>query len=440
MFDWKNFKAEERWIRIKHELCYGLFGFIACTIISIIFSSFIIFVWGCFALFIGIHIGRFVPDELDDILSGRPSISIGDGEILMFILGLFTLMGSAFMMPFFMENDTLLLLCIIGLGLSIIMLSFQIRSYKLQKSLETHNDWLLTVPGLFDSGQKFSIKGNKSFSSGKYSSALEDFTGALLKFEEARKGVIGLGSEAPVGIEVIDNCIATCKSNIKHCEIALDEEKVESLSKIAKDFLVESTKLRKQGELFKAREKATKADQTANDAFTITNQREFAKANRKLVALLEQIRDEFNMIDSGMAQGVASIELKETHIAETIYAPPTVMKHDKDIEGFLSKIVSITVPDYMDAGTTSEILVELNNTSTQTFTDISLDTSQLEEDFEVSGTVAVKTLSPGKALDQRLKIKPRYERGTFPVKITIIANGARVTREYSIKVGGTEIY
>jgi hypothetical protein len=112
----------------------------------------------------------------------------------------------------------------------------------------------------------------------------------------------------------------------------------------------------------------------------------------------------------------------------------------KEIEKLLSKVVSITVPEYMDAGTLAEILVELHNTSTTTLTDISLDTSQLEEDFEVTGTVAVKTLSPGKALEQRIKIKPRYEKGTFPVKITIVAKGARVVREYSIKVGGTEIY
>jgi hypothetical protein len=52
----------------------------------------------------------------------------------------------------------------------------------------------------------------------------------------------------------------------------------------------------------------------------------------------------------------------------------------------------------------------------------------------------VKTLNPGKALEQRIKIKPRYEKGTFPVKIIIMAKGARLEREYSIKVGRTEIY
>jgi hypothetical protein len=115
-------------------------------------------------------------------------------------------------------------------------------------------------------------------------------------------------------------------------------------------------------------------------------------------------------------------------------------KQGKGVELLLAQVISLTIPSFIDSNTMAEILVDLNNTSSTTLTDISLDISQLEEDFEVTGTIAVKTLSPGKALEQRIKIKPRYEKGTFPVKIIIMAKGARVTREYSIKVGGTEIY
>jgi hypothetical protein len=119
---------------------------------------------------------------------------------------------------------------------------------------------------------------------------------------------------------------------------------------------------------------------------------------------------------------------------------PNTTRRTNEVAELLDRAISLHVPQFMDSNTTSEILVELNNTSATTLTDISIDTSQLEEDFEVTGTVAVKTLNPGKALEQRIKIKPRYEKGTFPVKIIIMAKGARVTREYSIKVGGTEIY
>jgi hypothetical protein len=123
----------------------------------------------------------------------------------------------------------------------------------------------------------------------------------------------------------------------------------------------------------------------------------------------------------------------------SVIVPDDLITDDIAIE-HLRKVVFLHVPQFMDSHTTSEILVELNNTSTTMLTDISLDTSQLEEDFEVTGTVTVKTLSPGKALEQRINIKPRYEKGTFPVKIIIMAKGARVEKEYSIKVGGTEIY
>jgi hypothetical protein len=106
----------------------------------------------------------------------------------------------------------------------------------------------------------------------------------------------------------------------------------------------------------------------------------------------------------------------------------------------LEQTIKLIVPQFIDSDTTSEILVELNNISNLTLTDITFDISKLDEDFKVTGSVAVKTLNPGKALEQRIKIKPRYEKGTFPIKIVIWGNGVSIEKEYTIKVGGTEIY
>jgi flagella basal body P-ring formation protein FlgA len=113
---------------------------------------------------------------------------------------------------------------------------------------------------------------------------------------------------------------------------------------------------------------------------------------------------------------------------------------DNDLETLLSNVVNMTMPPYLDAGTLAEIVVNFKNNSNQTLTDVSIDFSDMEEDFEVQGAVSLKTLKPGKEVEQRVRIKPKFERGMFPVIIKITGNGITIQKEYTIKVGGTEIY
>jgi HEAT repeat protein len=119
--------------------------------------------------------------------------------------------------------------------------------------------------------------------------------------------------------------------------------------------------------------------------------------------------------------------------------PITTPSHNV-LEQLLSNVVNISMPPYLDAGSLAEIVVVFKNNSNQTISDVSTDFSDMEEDFEVQGAVSLKTLKPGKEVEQRVRIKPRYEKGTFPVIIKITGNGATIEKEYSIKVGGTEIY
>ena len=60
--------------------------------------------------------------------------------------------------------------------------------------------------------------------------------------------------------------------------------------------------------------------------------------------------------------------------------------------------------------------------------------------FEIDGKVEVPFLAPKMELSKRVKIRPKYESGNFPIKIKIMANNVSIEKEYSIKVGGTEIY
>ena len=72
--------------------------------------------------------------------------------------------------------------------------------------------------------------------------------------------------------------------------------------------------------------------------------------------------------------------------------------------------------------------------------DIHIDFSDLKGFFDVEGEVKVSKLRPGMELEKSVIIKPKYSKGTFPITIKITRSGATIEKEYTIKVGGTEIY
>jgi len=109
-------------------------------------------------------------------------------------------------------------------------------------------------------------------------------------------------------------------------------------------------------------------------------------------------------------------------------------------EKILSSTIELTVPEFIDTGTFSEIIINLNNTTDKELNDIIVDLSDMEEDFSIIGEVKRNSLKPGMKLQYVIKIKPKMEAGTIPIKIKISGSGAMIDKDYIIKVGGTEIY
>jgi hypothetical protein len=110
----------------------------------------------------------------------------------------------------------------------------------------------------------------------------------------------------------------------------------------------------------------------------------------------------------------------------------------EELKNLLSK--ALLIPQYLESNTTAEIVVQLHNTTSNEITRIRVDFSDLESDFEVEGTIKIDRLRPNAEVESFIKIKPRYLKGSFPIKIIIWGNGVSVEKEYTIKVGGTEIY
>ena len=46
----------------------------------------------------------------------------------------------------------------------------------------------------------------------------------------------------------------------------------------------------------------------------------------------------------------------------------------------------------------------------------------------------------GLKLTKRIPLSPLFDEGVFPIKISIYKDGIETSKEFTIKVGGTEIY
>jgi hypothetical protein len=106
----------------------------------------------------------------------------------------------------------------------------------------------------------------------------------------------------------------------------------------------------------------------------------------------------------------------------------------------LERSVKLHVPRFIDTDTTVEIVIEMKNNGDISLKNVSLDLSDIKDVFEVDGRVFITALKPGMHLREGIKIKPKFKEGAFPVKIRIMCDDAAIEMEYSIKVGGTEIY
>jgi hypothetical protein len=113
-----------------------------------------------------------------------------------------------------------------------------------------------------------------------------------------------------------------------------------------------------------------------------------------------------------------------------------------DDDKILEQVVMLYVPEFMDTGTSADIIANLRNDSNKTIENISIDFSDLENFFSVEGEVNIPVLRPGMAMKRSIRIRTKHqnEEGVFVVKIIIMADGSSIERDYTIKVGGTEIY
>ncbi len=106
----------------------------------------------------------------------------------------------------------------------------------------------------------------------------------------------------------------------------------------------------------------------------------------------------------------------------------------------LSSAISVIMPEFMDQSTAAQVTLLFHNNTDREFRDIKVDTSDVSNFFAVEGEIIIPLLRPRMELERRLKILPNEEKGVFPVKIVISCGGVAVEKEYTIKVGGTEIY
>ncbi len=106
----------------------------------------------------------------------------------------------------------------------------------------------------------------------------------------------------------------------------------------------------------------------------------------------------------------------------------------------LDSSINVIFPSHVEEGATTEVIITLANKTKSNISDVKADFSGMEDMFEIDGSIKMKLLTPGMVMKKTIRIKPKHEEGMFPVNIKISGSGATIEKQYTIKVGGTEIY
>ena len=106
----------------------------------------------------------------------------------------------------------------------------------------------------------------------------------------------------------------------------------------------------------------------------------------------------------------------------------------------LSALVHVWVPIHIEFKTSSEIYVHINNRGDRPVEGFEFDLSMVRKYFDIEEFAPPEHIDPGIEIKEWLTINSRFDAGTYPIRIRISGNGLTIEKEYTIKVGGTEIY
>ena len=213
-----------------------------------------------------------------------------------------------------------------------------------------NQQYLQTVPGLFDTAKSLSSQASQLFQQKNYPDALQTYENSISHFTQAHKGAkslndIDLANSISKNISAIHKNITVCKnaigvetaskagikfengdftgaiqtyekalnyfqdsklisktkSNIESCYIKIDAKNVEELSNEATSLLNDTTKI---NEPFKARDLLKKADLSIEDAVTIARKRNFKDALSQLNTISKNILVQRSIINEQITSGI----------------------------------------------------------------------------------------------------------------------------------------
>ena len=98
------------------------------------------------------------------------------------------------------------------------------------------------------------------------------------------------------------------------------------------------------------------------------------------------------------------------------------------------------MPTYLDSQSTEEIVVIIENDSGIDLGNVVVDLSDLQKYFDIQDKMEFPGIRKGMTLREDIKFRPKYDEGSFPVVVTIRSGDSKMLLNYTIKVGGTEIY
>jgi tetratricopeptide (TPR) repeat protein len=179
-------------------------------------------------------------------------------------------------------------------------------------------------------GVSFSEDAKKSFDLGNYEDAISAYRNVIAKFDDAIKDAKEIDDSESV--EQIECSIKGAEENIENCHVAIDKREVENLFRESKSLHERATVLARGGEMFNAKGILRDAEAKVNSAFEISTKRKFSDAVNKLNLLLKIIRDEMNVIDGGIANGITSVDFGADIFKVKVEGEPEIEKPSERIE------------------------------------------------------------------------------------------------------------
>ncbi len=164
---------------------------------------------------------------------------------------------------------------------------------------------MATAQKTFDRGREAAKKGNDHFNRKDYSRALAEYRTAQQNLEQSLSAARREKDEKLV--MSIEGMLSSVRDNTVSVEMALDNKKVQDGYEAAEKEFQTAMRLLKDEKIFEARRNLMQISRDLEGLVTVARSRNFIQAIKNLTAFQVRVRENINLADMKMSQGIENV-------------------------------------------------------------------------------------------------------------------------------------